>query len=46
MKSIQINWKRWHELLNLSETRGLTRLESIEFNQYKSIVTKLDAQVR
>ena len=38
----QINWDRWHNLLDIQARREFTETEQREYNQYVTIVDKLD----
>ena len=37
-----VDWDRWHELLDIRDTRGLNEEESLEYATYQAIVDKLD----
>ncbi len=38
------NWDRWHELLTIRDMRGLNQSEQAEYDEFKVIVDKEDAE--
>jgi hypothetical protein len=38
------DWERWHELLDIRDTRGFTATEADEYAEFLPIVAELDAE--
>jgi len=43
-KQYNVDWKRYHSLLDIQATRGFTDQEQAEYETYLPILAKLDAE--